>query len=282
MPPQTENSVGLPPHRKLPVLKLAAEAIAMPARYFRELACFGWVPLLIALGVRSIQMAVQRLGWEWVGRIPHSFWTVAEGMILFIVITPLAVAWTRIAIDGPESAARAKSFSYGHVERRYLGASLLYLIVLAAAIAVPLGVNIHARRIGDPYLMKESGALIVAALVFVMIAAIRVVFIFPAMATGRNWSLAAAWEQSRGYFESLLALDAIVWLPSLFLREIDARLFESITSGLGIALLDTVDVALVLIGWVMSAGAIALAYKFLVLGEPDVAAPPPAESTAGR
>src|SRR5713101_3868603 len=116
---------------KLPVTRLAKEALALPFENLHSFIRLGFVPIMLTF-------AAQFLGGLLAGVNEDSFFNFMWFPLYTLIAIPLVVAWTRLAVLGKASIVGRPKFRVGRVEIRYFVGSILIAVFLfgPAAIAV--------------------------------------------------------------------------------------------------------------------------------------------------
>ena len=114
---------------ELPVFPIVKESWLMPFRYLPQLVKFGWIPFAAILAIDLICF----------GLIREDVSQGATGALMvlahFVLFTPFSVAWTKLAIRGPQAVAKHPQFSYSRTQWYYL----LAVAVMMAALMVLAG-----------------------------------------------------------------------------------------------------------------------------------------------
>jgi hypothetical protein len=199
----------------LPVFEIAAQSFSMMMSRTGPLAQVAFVPATITLisQIASGYFAVI-LGVIWL----NSAWYVPY----MIIVTPFAVAWTRIVLLG--SAAEPGSFvpRFGSRELTYLGVSLLLALV---TVGVPLGTTLilfSSDRFGaafGPMLVLEGVILVLA-----IFTGLRLSFALPAIAVDRFGGFGEAWRQTEGAALRIFAIGLLVSLPIIIAQSLSLRI----------------------------------------------------------
>lgn len=229
---------------KLPVVEIAAEVYHFVWRQRRALVERASVPiaicLLVGLGSSFLTGGPQEAlppsspaGDEAAQVVP----TGSDGLLWLTYIAvslPFLVGWYRLVIDGPQAIAGRAPVRFGRPEGRMLlwmlliGLLLMVPLAIAGSIAVPFAQgNIPGGQVPlFPLLIS------VAMFILLIVASLRLSFVFPAIAVDDAVSFPRAWELTKGNSFRLLALAAVVHLPPLVLGAI----VQALTIGLGLPL----------------------------------------------
>jgi hypothetical protein len=119
-------------------------------------------------------------------------------------------------IQGPSAVIGRSLFPFGRTERYFLLAEFLFgcsWLILA----IPVLAARSAFRGFNHDLHLAAGLLLLWTFVAIVVCVVRLLFLFPAIATDSYRGLATAWKQTRGYFETLAVLYTIVRLPYLLM-----------------------------------------------------------------
>jgi hypothetical protein len=201
---------------ELPVIKVILRALALPLCYLPEL----WQVSLITLGLfvatNAIGIAFDRLGSPGV-----YYYARGAGILLHaITVTPFAVAWSRFAIDGVGAISDRRVLTFKEVEGRYAVASIaLWLILLLPALSF-VNLATTARQSGNEEMVALLALLLLAAMAISVLMLVWTSFLFTAIATERYLGILVAWKQTRGYLDTLGAIEAGICVPFLLLRGI--------------------------------------------------------------
>lgn len=237
----------------------------MPLLYLPELLKFGWIPFAAILAIDLICFGLQR---EDVSRVVTSgLMTISH----FVLLTPFSVAWTKLAIRGPKAIAKHPQFSYSRTQWFYLLAVAVMMAALLVLVGMPYVIIRYGQRNFDNQitLLGETAAML--AIGIYAIAYVRLAFVFPAIAIGRYAGIRNAWEQTAGNIERLAAILVLAYLPYLIIRQAFEWYMGYHPPGVIEAFRGCIDMLLVALATTALA-APALAYKVLVLDQPDDAA----------
>jgi hypothetical protein len=207
------------PGNNLALIEIALRALAMPFRHLLPLIRFGGLPFLFSLAFELIGNAIRPIG------LMRSIGAFSVLLGMTVVYVPFEIGWIRLVIGGPAAVADRSLFPFGRTERRYLLG--VFLMACSVLVLVPpvLGLK-YAIDTFDHNLQLESGLLFLWIFVAVVVCLIRLLIVFPAIATNTYRGLAATWKQSSGYFEKIAILDSMVRLPWFVIVEIVARTAE--------------------------------------------------------
>ncbi len=188
-------------------------------------------PLAQAAIVPAAITLISQIASGYLAAIWGAFWlNWAWYLPYVIIVTPFAVAWTRIVLLG--STAEPGSFvpRFGSREFTYLGVSLLLALV---TFGVPLGATLilfSSDRFGAAF-----GPLIVLDTVIVVLAiftGMRLSVALPAVAVDRFGGFGAAWRQTEGMALRILAINLLIIVPIIIAQSLSLR----IASLLGVEL----------------------------------------------
>ncbi|GEM_PF-2566458 len=190
---------------RLPILGIVLETLALPFKHLPELAKYGWIPFGGLLAARLIEWVL------WHFSVPGAgTWMGVAHLVLF---TPFSVIWTRVAIEGSEAKLPERPFAFTRIEWQYLIATFLMLLAVVVLLTPGMAVYRYGQRIFESGITFAGEMLILLVGVAELLAFVRIAFIFPAIAVGRYEGLVAAWRQTAGNFEPLLAIMALSSAP---------------------------------------------------------------------
>ncbi|MGB8684162.1 MAG: hypothetical protein WCD12_14840 [Candidatus Binatus sp.] len=259
---------------ELPVFPIVMESLLMPFRYLPELAKFGWIPFAAILAIDLICYALLR---EDVSRsVTSSLMTLAH----FVLFTPFSVAWTKLAVRGPQAVSKHPQFFYSRTQWFYLLAGAAMMVALLVLVGIPFVVVRYGQRNFESQitLLGETGMMLGIGLY--VIGYVRLAFVFPAIAIGRYAGIRAAWRQTAGNIERLAAIIVLTLLPYWIVRQAFSWYMGYHPPGVIEAFRGCIDMLLIALATTALAGP-ALAYKSIVMDQPQ--ADPAAQSiTAAR
>ncbi|MFZ0679775.1 hypothetical protein [Candidatus Binatus sp.] len=253
---------------ELPVLPMVRESLLLPFKCLPELVKFGKMPFMLILAIDVLCYGLERQD------ISRSLTGILMLIAHFILFTPFAVAWTKLAIRGRQAVAKHPAFAYSRTQLIYLLATMVMIVALTICGGFPFALLRYAQRIFDNQLVLLAGGGFFLGLCVYLIGYLRLGFVFPAIAIGRYAGIAAAWKQTAGNIERLAAIVVLSYLPYWLIRQA----FEWYTGyhppGVVAAARGIVDQLLIAMATTALAGT-ALAYKTLVLDQPqdEVATP---------
>lgn len=166
---------------------------------------------------------------------------------------PFLVSWYRLVIDGTAAIAGRPPISYGRPE----GRMLLWMVLIGLVLVVPM---VIAGSIAIPFAQGDVPGgqvplmpLLLAVFFFILLilASLRLSFVFPAIAVEEPASFQRAWELTKGNSLRLLALAAAVHLPPL----VFGAILEAMVIGIGTPFSITLLVDLVISFTIMAMGA---------------------------
>jgi hypothetical protein len=262
MPNEQTNSQRRFTVIELPVLPIVRESLLLPFKCLPELVKFGKMPLLLVLAADVFCYGLERQDFS--RSLTGGVMTIAH----FILFTPFAVAWTKLAIRGRNAVAKHPAFAYSRTQWLYLLANVVMVVALTICVGFPFVLLRYAQRTFDNQLMLIAGAVMVLGLGIYLIAYLRLVFIFPAIAVGRYAGISAAWKQSAGNIERIAAIILLSYLPYWLIRQAFEWYMGYHPPGVVEMVRGIVDQLLVGLATTAVAGP-ALAYKMLVLEEPQ-------------
>jgi hypothetical protein len=247
------------PSNHLPATEIALHSLALPFQHILPLLRMGVVPFLLAVSLQIVGNIFRTTG------VVHSlglFWVMLG---LIVVYIPFDVGWTRLVITGPPSIANRSLFPFGRPERYYLLAVFL-LGCSCLTLAFPVFAARLALRGFNHDLQVAAGLLLLWTLVAIVVCVIRLLFVFPAIATNSYQGLTTAWKQTKGNFETLALLYTGIKLPYLLMLAILDAFVEPYSPFILKAMIMSVQCLILLLSQATTVGMIALAYKRLVQG----------------
>ena len=247
--------------RDLPIVRIAIEAVILPFQHLDTFANFVWIPTLANAVVSLLAWVLAYYG------MSQNQQRVISWIVNTLAFTPFAVAWFRLILLGPQSIARRPVFAVGKVELQYLAAYALLVTAVAVTVGFPamLMQSAHIHYYVTHESLPLTGAAVIVGATIAIIMCIRCSFVFPAIAIQRYAGFEPALRQTRGYFERMLAIDAIALGPwfvvARLVDHVGNNSWQLITAGLDIVGvgIHTFEVATVI-------GTVALSYKFLIFG----------------
>ncbi len=253
---------------ELPVFPLVKESLLMPFRYVPELVKFGWIPFA---GILAIDLICYGLMREDASRGATSLLMAIAHFVLF---TPFSVAWTKLAIRGRQAVAKHPQFSYSRTQWFYLLADFVTMAALMVLVGIPYVILRYGQRNFESQISLFGETAMMLGLGIYLIAYIRMVFVFPAIAIGRYAGIRVAWKQTAGNFERLAAIFVLSYLPYWIIRQAFEWYMGYHPPGVVEAFHGSIDMLLIALATTALAGP-ALAYKAIVLDQPkdEVATP---------
>ncbi len=246
---------------ELPVFQIVKESLLMPFLYLPELLKFGWIPFAAILAIDLICFGLQR---EDVSRgVTSGLMTISH----FVLLTPFSVAWTKLAIRGPQAVAKHPQFSYSRTQWFYLLADAAMMAALLVLVGIPLVVLLYGQRNFDHQITMLGETTALLGLGIYAVAYVRLSFVFPAIAIGRYAGIRDAWKQTAGNIERLAAILVLAFLPYLIIRQAFEWYMGYHPPGVVEAFRGCIDMLLVALATTALAGP-ALAYNTIVLDQP--------------
>lgn len=259
------------PTEKLPVIATAKEAIKLPLIHWREFLRFAsiLIPLSVVSGFISALIGENDAS-TGLGSTP-SLWSVLLQLVFILALSvafvPFAVAWIRLAINGPGSVAHRDIWTFGKVERGFVMGGLLLALITLTPPFVVFGVALVVRN--QTALMVMLILLAAALLVVGWGCYVRLWFVLVELALQRYHGPRASWDQTRGKIWRLIGLGFAASFPLLVVGEIWALVGEELANQVAWSLLMVaLRSAFTLLANTAGLGALALAYKF-TLPEPS-------------
>lgn len=264
---------------KLPVVEVTAEAYHFLWRHRRALVDRASLPMAVVLivGILEYLMNMPTGG----GDLPAPAPVGAEddgangaddggggpalllSLAYFAMSLPFLVGWYRLVILGPGGIAGRSPLSFTRLEGRFLvwmvliGLLLVVPLVISGTIAVPFAT-------GDVSPQQVSiMPMLVALFMFLLLilASLRLSFVFPALAAEEPTSFARAWEITKGNSLRLLGLVALVHIPVL----VFGAIIEAMAIGLGLPFSLVLFVDLAVSFTIMALGATAFGEAYVRL-----------------
>ncbi len=247
---------------ELPVFPIVKESLLTPFRYLPELVKFGWIPFAAILAIDLICFGLLR---EDVSR------GVTGGMMAishFVLFTPFSVAWTKLAIRGPQAVAKHPQFFYSRTQWLYLLACAVMMAALLVLAGIPYAILRYGQRNFDNQVSLFGTTIMMLGLGIYVVAYVRLAFVFPAIAIGRYTGIRNAWKQTAGNIERLAAVLVLAFLPYLIIRQAFEWYMGYHPPGVVEAFRGCIDMLLIALATTALAGP-ALAYKAIVLDQPQ-------------
>lgn len=201
----------------MPVGASALEAIKSPFTNFREFVKFACIPIAITL---PFQLLTRMLSSHSLKR-SAAFASLILLLVQLVASVPLSVAWIRLTLNGARSVSRRGLFPFGGVERRYLLASIILVVVflflvICAGVAISVGVVSYRRgQLALSAALILSGILLIVTLIFVFL---RSIILFVEIALQRYAGLRASWRLGKGVGVRQLAVLLLSILPFLLVQ----------------------------------------------------------------
>ncbi|WP_152415382.1 hypothetical protein [Caenispirillum salinarum] len=181
----------------------------------------------------------------------------------FAMSLPFLVGWYRLVVLGPGAVAGRFPLAFTRLEGRFLlwmvviGLVLVVPLVISGAIAVPFATGDISGTQVSPVPML----LAVAMFILLILASLRLSFVFPAIAAEEPVSFARAWEITKGNSLRLLGLMALVHVPVL----VFGAIIEAFAVGLGLPFSLVLFVDLAISFTIMALGATAFGEAYVRL-----------------
>jgi hypothetical protein len=198
---------------KVPVGEIMAEAFRGVFGQLSLLLDVAWLPLLLLLAAGILPGYVHLYrglaAWPvWSGdRLGLNLENVIEAVVGLLCLTAFAVRWYQVSLFTGPRAAPPGLFP-GAWLRFLLYTLVLYLIAALLIVAMLL-----VDRDGIPdYIALLTGA----AMMVAWLAPVRCMLLFPAAASGRPLSIAAAWRRLGGNTWRLFVTVLLVTIPVVF------------------------------------------------------------------
>ena len=234
----------------------------MPLNLLPQLLKFGWIPFAVILAIDLICFGLLR---EDVSRgVTGSLMTISH----FVLFAPFSVAWTKLAIRGPQAVAKHPQFSYSRTQWLYLLADGVMIAALLVIVGIPYVILRYGQRNFDTQITLAGETAMMLGLGIYAIAYVRLAFVFPAIAIGRYGGLRDAWKQTAGNLERLAAILVLTVLPWWIIRQAFQWYMGYHPPGVVDAFRGCIDQLLVALATTALAGP-ALAYKLIVLQPQD-------------
>jgi hypothetical protein len=214
MPNEQTNSQRRFTVIELPVLPIVKESLLLPFKYLPELVKFGKMPFMLILAVDVFCYGLERQDVS--KSLTGSLMLIAH----FILFTPFAVAWTKLAIRGRQAVAQHPAFAYSRTQLMYLLATAAMVLALTICVGIPFVVVRNFQRNFENQLMLLAGGGFFLGLCIYLVGYLRLGFVFPAIAVGRYAGISAAWKQTAGNIERLAAIVVLSYLPYWLIRQV--------------------------------------------------------------
>ncbi len=247
---------------ELPVLPIVRESLLLPFKCLPELLKFGKMPFLLIIAVDVFAYGLERQ------EVLKGLTGSLMALVHFILFTPFSVAWTKLAIRGPESVAKHPAFAYSRTQGMYLLASILMMVAIVVSVGIPFVLMRYGQRNSDSQLMAVGGAACIVGLGLYVVGYLRLALVFPAIAIGRFPGISAAWRQTAGNIERIAAIILLSYLPYWLVQQAFGWYMGYHPPGVIEATRGIVEMLLVGLATTAVAGP-ALAYKILVLDQVD-------------
>lgn len=234
----------------IPISASAKEALYLPLGYFRQFFRFAFVPMLIVLAAQILGGVLAAVSGR---KVFYGLWWLAYG----IVAVPFSVSWTRLAVLGVDSNVDRSWFTFGVREFKYLSTSLVIALLLCG----PPGTCLYIA-----YSMNWAALPLVLGLVLLLVEVaigLRFTFLLPAIALDSYRGLEAVWKQTRSVVLRIMAVIFLSGLPincgTAILHQIESA---SANQPSLLLVLGTADILLLFLSGAVTAGAIAVSYRF--------------------
>jgi hypothetical protein len=261
---------------KLPVAEVAAETYHFLWRHRRMLVDRASLPMAIVLVVGIVEYLLGTPSGN--GGLPAPMPTpeagdlaeeprggigVAQSVAYFLVTLPFLVGWYRLVVLGPTAIAGRSPLSCTRLEARFL----LWMLLIGLVLAIPLLIS---GTIVTPFATGSISGdqvplapLLLSTLMFLalILASLRLSFIFPAIAAEEPASFARAWEMTKGNSLRILALALVAHIPALVLGAVVETFFIGL--GLPYSLLLFVELTISFTIMALGATAFGVAYARL-------------------
>jgi len=236
---------------EIPVTAIARRAIILPIIHLAEFSKFGLVPFVaIAVaqsGFGAIAVASKK-------PLFFSMWIP----IASLVLVPLSVSWTRLAVEGTSAVRQRYFFSFGRTELASLGISLL----LAAGLFGPFAIcNAVAFALGWPILPILLGLIL---LVVGVALGFRLFFVLPGIALNLGVQFRESWATTKGSVWRIVGVMVLAQLPFTIAQSIIHQIEKLPENILILFILGLADVLLTVLLMTSAVGAQALIYAFKV------------------
>lgn len=253
------------------------------ASYSRVIEAFGyalrisgpWILLLVLLTILTVLLTggpVVQGGGDQGAQIRSD---IAIGLTLFLLLqfvvyvfalASIAVLWHRkILLD--ETSDASFPFRLDRPVWRYIGYFILISLVLLVPAMIATGVAAATGLLGGS-LIYLAGVIGAIALVFLLIASLRLSIVLPAVSVGREgFGIAHAWEVTRGNGLRLLAASILIGLGMVVISLL-AGIVTALLGALVGAFAEVITVLVNVFGTLVSVSSLSLAYGFLVEDRP--------------
>lgn len=237
---------------KLPVKSFSKQALLLPFRHFPLFVRFALVPVFLTI---LSQIACRYLA----SRTGHWYFYWLWFLPFWLLSVPFSVGWTKLAVEGTASIAGRPSFQFGRVEERYFIASVLLTTVLFGPGLTSLWWAYSSGWAAIP--------IIVTAIIFVtgIVIGWRFMFLLTTIALDRFAGVEESWRQTKRIVLRTLGVTLLSGLPINLARPVVDRILSTLAATGSPPLLTVValtDVTALFLSSAITAGAIALCYRF--------------------
>ena len=273
MPNEQTNSQRRFTVIELPVLPIVKESLLLPFKYLPELVKFGKMPFMLILAVDVILLWARASGC--IESLTGSLMVIAH----FILFTPFAVAWTKLAIRGRQAVAQHPAFAYSRTQLMYLLATAVMIVAFTICVGIPFVLVRYFQRNFENQLMLLAGGGFFAGTLCLSgrIPPARICF-----SRDCSWQVRGhlrRLETDRGKYRTTRG-NCRPFVPSLLAHSAGVRMVYGLSPARRCRdVRGIIDMLLVAMATTALAGT-ALAYKTLVLDQPqDEVATPAIRST---
>jgi hypothetical protein len=179
------------------------------------------------------------------------------------------VGWTKLAVEGAAAVDDTPYFRFGRTETRCLVGSIL----LAVFVFGPGGIGMLWAYYSGWAAVPLTVA--VTVLLIEVVVGWRFTFVLTTLALDRYQGVKEAWYQTKGMVLRLLGVILLSGIPLNLIRPIELRIGSSAVIAIPalIPIWKTLDVTVLFLHAAVSAGAIALCYRFRTVGIAESEAP---------
>lgn len=182
---------------KFPVFKTSFDAFEFLWRVRRLALRLGTLPLVLSLVVAFATESLSNYVISSQPAVPSpdlraTYFSLGQGVLQLLIMLPITVVWLRLSVLGKAAAVGKPVFSFGGVERRFLGLQLQVLVGYVAGLAVTVLVTRYllALSVNGPLYWSYIGVVWLAVcIVTLLVSLMRISLAFVASALDQPMSL---------------------------------------------------------------------------------------------
>src|ERR1700722_1543890 len=125
---------------ELPVLPIVRESLLLPFKCLPEVVKFGKMPFLLILATDVFCYGLERQD------ISSNLTRSLMMIVHFILFTPFAVAWNKLAIRGREAVAKHPAFAYSRTQWMYLLTTTAMIVAGMVCVGLPFVLVLYFQR----------------------------------------------------------------------------------------------------------------------------------------